>query len=333
MRPTISNHKRKWYYVVTFALLLLLFVVEGASVYGASGRGLGTKWDPIKIGNVVFYGFMPSYKVVDMLNERGVFATWYQFPNATERLEAVAGGFLTASYAGLTASTLLAAAGKEIVVLCSTNEGGRAIVARKEIKTLKDLIGKKVGTVFGSIEHISLVGELVNARINPKEVDIVNIPSYPDLPVAMATGGIVAYCGNEPWSQYGVVKYDGHILTYPYNSPMGKIDSGIETTREFVEKYPDLAYAVVKAHVEAVEYYKKSPEECIKEAIKRYQIPQEVAEATVKNTWLSYDINLVNMKALASFLKDFGYIKEYPDWNKFIDDRFLKRAKSELGLK
>jgi len=317
--------------IVIFCLVSLLLLTV-TQTYAAADKGLGTKWDPIKIGTVIFYGFMPSYKVVDILSDKGIFAATYQFPNATERLEAVAGGYLNVSYAGLTASIMLAAAGKDIVVLCSTNEGGRGIVARKEIKSLKDLIGKKVGTTFGSIEHMSLIGELVHAGINPKDVGIVNIPASYDLPLAMASGGIVAYCGFEPWAQIGVTKYDGHILAYPYNSPMGKIDSGIETTREFIDKYPDLTYQIVKAHIEAVEFYRKNLDECVKEAVKRYKIPQEVAEATTKNASFAYDINIENLKALAKFLKDFGYIKDYPDWNRFIDDRFLKRAKKELGI-
>lgn len=317
---------------IAVSCLAFLLLITSAQSLVAADKGLGTKWDPIKIGTVIFYGFMPSYKVVDILGDKNIFAATYQFPNATERLEAVAGGYLNVSYAGLTASIMLAAAGKDIVVLCSTNEGGRGIVARKEIKSLKDLVGKKVGTTFGSIEHMSLIGELVHAGINPKDVDIVNIPASYDLPLAMASGGIVAYCGFEPWAQIGVTKYDGHILAYPYNSPMGKIDSGIETTREFIDKYPELTYQIVRAHVEAVEFYKKNREECVKEAVKRYKIPQDVAEAATKNASFSYDINTDNLKALAKFSKDFGYIKEYPDWNKLIDDRFLKRAKKELGL-
>jgi len=329
MKPKSKNQKVPFFIIIS---IFIFFSVAMNPAFGQPKRGLGTKWDPIKIGTVFAYQFMPSHRAVDILTERGVFAAAYTFPSAVERLEAVAAGYLNLSYAGLTASTLLAAAGKDIVVLCWTNEGGRAIVARKEIKTLQDLKGKKVGTVFGSIEHISLIGELLSAGINPKDVDVVNIGGYDLLPLAMLQGGIVAYCGNEPISQIGVTKYDGHILSYAHNSPMGKIDSGLETTREFIDKYPEIVYAVVKAHVEAVEYYNKNPHAAVRDAVERYKITAEVVESVRKNTPLMYDIKLGNMKALAEFLKDQGYIKTIPDWNKFVDDRFLIKAKQELGI-
>ena len=108
---------------------------------------------------------------------------------------------------------------------------------------------------------------------------------------------------------------------------MGAIDSGIETTREFINKHPDLTYAIVKAHVQSVEYYNKNREEALNAAISRFKIPKEVADDVVKNTSLTYDINIDNLKALAKFLIQFGYIKSEPDWDKFVDDSFLKKSK------
>ena len=81
-----------------------------------------------------------------------------------------------------------------MVILCSTNEKGRAIVAKKEIKSMKELIGKKVGATFRSIEHMSLIAELLNEGMDPKSVDIVNFQSAADMPTAMASGGIDPYC-------------------------------------------------------------------------------------------------------------------------------------------
>jgi NitT/TauT family transport system substrate-binding protein len=331
-RKTMKATSKNWKMAFSVTICLFIFIsVATDTAHSQAKKGLGTKWEPIKIGTLLNYGYIPSHKAVDFLNERGIFAAAYTFPSAVERLEAVGGGYLNLSYAGLTATIMLSAAGKDIVTVCSADDGGRGIVARKEIKSLQDLKGKKVGTVFGSIEHMSLIAELQTAGVTG--VDIVNIGGYDLLPPAMAQGAIQAYCGTEPFVQMGLSsEFGGHLLSDATNSPMGAIDGGIETTREFISKYPELVYQVVKAHVEAVEYYNKYPEEAKLDAIRRFKLPKEYADAMAKNTKFTYNTNLGNMKAVADFLMQKGYIKTKPDWNTLIDEQFLKKAKAELKI-
>jgi ABC-type nitrate/sulfonate/bicarbonate transport system substrate-binding protein len=330
MRPTSKNLKAVLCIILVGSFILFYATVN--SVTAASKKRLGTKWKPIKIGTVMYYGFLPAWKVVEILASKKIFAATYLFPSAVERLEATAAGYLNVSYAGLTATTLLSAAGKDIVLLCSTDEGGVAFVGRKGIRSMKDLRGKTVGTTFGSIEHMHLLAELIESGVDPKDVNILNFGMPPDLPLALEKGKIDAYSSYEPLVQLSVKKYGHHIIMYPHRSPMGAIDSGVETTREFVKDYPDLAYEIVKAHVQAVIYYRNHPKEALEAAVKVFKIPSNVADESTKNVRLAYNINVNNLNALAKFMKDFGYIKRLPDWGKIIDDSFLKRAKKELGV-
>jgi ABC-type nitrate/sulfonate/bicarbonate transport system substrate-binding protein len=54
--------------------------------------------------------------------------------------------------------------------------------------------------------------------------------------------------------------------------------------------------------------------------------------ATMDNVALSYDIKVDNLKALAKFLKELGYIDREPEWEKFVNTRFLEEARKELGI-
>jgi NitT/TauT family transport system substrate-binding protein len=195
-----------------------------------------------------------------------------------------------------------------------------------------DLKGKTVAVTYGSIEHMSLLAELVKAGLDPKrDVKILNMPAY-DQPIAYNSGSIDAFMAFEPWAQFGLKKFGAKLLTYPYDNPLGTIDSGIESTEEFVAKYPAMTKAVIKAHVQAVQWYRQNPEEIIKSGVERYKVPEEVMRAAMDNVALSYDIKVDNLKALAKFLKELGYIDREPEWEKFVNTRFLEEARKELGI-
>jgi NitT/TauT family transport system substrate-binding protein len=215
----------------SFVVLFLAATIVGWAVAPSVRAQPGSKGSPIVIGTVRFFGFLPAYKIPEILAKEGIYAVNVEFPSATERLEAVAAGYTHFSYAGLTASTILRTKGKAIVVLCSTNDKGRALVGKPDLKGVADLKGKTVAVTFGSIEQMSLLAELVKAGLDPKrDVKIVNMPAY-DQPIAYNSGSIEAFLAFEPWAQFGVKKFGAKLLSYPYDNPLGTIDSGIESPR------------------------------------------------------------------------------------------------------
>ncbi len=312
---------------------LLVAIGLLGSTAPVSAQQPGTKATPLVIGTVRFFGFLPSYKIPEILEKEGIYAKTVEFPSATERLEAVAAGYTHFSYAGLTASTILRTKGKPIVVLCSTNQKGRALVAKPEIKSIADLKGKTVGVTYGSIEQMSLLAELVKAGLDPKkDVKIVNMAAY-DEPIAYNSGSIDGFLSFEPWATFGIKKFGAKLLSYPYDNALGTIDSGIESTDDFVAKYPALAKAVVKAHIQAVRWYQEHPDDVIKTAVEHYKVPEDIMKAAMSNVALSYDIKPENLKALGQFLKNLGYVDREPEPEKFVNTRFLDEAKRELGIK
>ena len=308
-------------------------IVTGVAAF-ASGLAIrsaraqvGSAGNPLVIATGRFHGFLPAYQLPDRLKADGIVAKVVEFPTATERLEAVAAGYAQMSYAGLTASVILRARGKDVVIVASTNEKGRALVASPDIADVKGLKGKKVGVTFGSIEHITLVATLKQAGLDPqKEVQLVNMPS-PDQPVAFSSKSIDAFMAFEPWATYGVQRFGGKVLSYPYNTPVGAIDSGIETNEAFIAENPKVVSAVVKAHIAAVKYYRDNLEAVIKEGVQNYKVPEEIMRTSIGNIDLTYDIKRDQIQALASYLVELGFLKPEElariDWSKFVNATFL----------
>jgi NitT/TauT family transport system substrate-binding protein len=314
----------------TFAVVAGAITALSFGFDPALAQKVGTEAKPLTIATGRFHGFLPAYRVVDDLKAQGIVAKIIEFPSATERLEAVASGYAQMSYAGLTASVLLRARGKDVVVVASTNEKGRGLVSKPDIADIKGLKGKKIGVTFGSIEQMTLIAVLRQNGLDAnKDVTLVNMPAT-DQPIALSTGSIDAYMGFEPWAVFGVKKFGGKILSYPYGTSLGAIDSGVETNEAFIKEYPNLVQKVVTAHVKAVKYYQANPADVVKSGVENYKVPEEIMQESMKNVDLTYSIKPDQIKALAKFLIEMGFIKqeEYDriDWSKFINTSFVEAA-------
>jgi NitT/TauT family transport system substrate-binding protein len=296
----------------------------------AFAQKIGTEGNPLVIATGPFFGFLPSYRVADDLKAQGIAVKTIDFPSATERVEAVAAGYAQVAYAGITASILLRARGKDDVIVATTNEKGRALVSKPDILDIKGLKGKTIGVQFGSIEQMTLIALLRQNGLDPdKDVTIVNIPAT-EQPIALKGGTIDAYMGFEPWASYGVKNFGGKILSYPYNTSLGGIDSGIETTEDFIKKYPELVQKIVTAHVKAVKYYKANPKDVIEAGVRSYKVPEDIMKQAMQNIDLTYNINEGSIKALAKFLVEMKFINQneydHIDWAKFINPSFVDAA-------
>jgi NitT/TauT family transport system substrate-binding protein len=313
-----------------WVVLLAVTAASGIFPRHALAQKVGTEAKPLVIAIGRFHGFLPAYRVVDDLKARGIATKIIEFPSATERLEAVAAGYAHVSYAGLTASVLLRARGKDVVVVASTNEKGRALVSKPDIADVKGLRGKKIGVTFGSIEQMTLIAVLRQNGLDvSKDVNLINMPAT-DQPIALNSGSIDAYMGFEPWAAFGVKNFGAKVLSYPYDTSLGAIDSGVETDEGFLKEYSDLVNAVVVAHVKAVKYYRSNPDDIVKSGVANYKVPEEIMRESMKNVELTYAIKPDQIKALAQFLIEMGFIKqeEYDriDWSKFINTALVDAA-------
>ena len=314
--------------LVIVALALASCISFAAS--DALAQKVGTAAKPLTIATGRFHGFLPAYRVADELNKQGIVTKLIEFPSATERLEAVAAGYAHMSYAGLTASVLLRARGKDVVIVASTNEKGRALVSKPDIATVKDLKGKKIGVTFGSIEQMTLIALLrENGLDSSKDVQLINMPAT-DQPIALNGGSIDAYMGFEPWAVFGVKRFGAKVLAYPYDTVLGAIDSGVETDGSFIKDYSELVGAVVKAHVNAVKYYREHPGDVIKSGVENYKVPEEIMQESMKNVELTYSVKPDQIKALGKFQVEMGFITQAEfdriDWSKFINTSFVTAA-------
>jgi len=147
----------------------------------------------------------------------------------------------------------------QYVVAIDDSNGGDGIVANKDIKTIADLKGKKVGVNEGSVSEFYLNVLLDRAGLKESDLNIVNLTAA-DAGTAFVTKRVDAAVTWEPWLSKGKSAEHGHLLVDSSATP-GLITDVIIVKSSFVKAHPKEVAAVVKSWNEAVAWYEAHPDE------------------------------------------------------------------------
>ena len=127
------------------------------------------------------------------------------------------------------------------------------------VKDVAGLVGKKVGTPFGSTSHYSLLAALEIAGVDPTKVKIVDLQP-PDILAAWQRGDIDgAYVWNPTLAD---LKKDGTVLvTSEELAKQGKLTADLTVvTTAFSDQYPDTVQTWVDQENKAVQLYQTDPQ-------------------------------------------------------------------------
>jgi sulfonate transport system substrate-binding protein len=213
---------------------------------------------------------------------------------------------------------------------------GNSVVvpADAPIYRFEDLKGKKVSVPFGSAAHGMLLKALVDRGLSSDFFTLIN-QAPPIGATSIQEKKIDAHADFCPWGElmefkgFGRKIFDGSQTAVAYLH-------GPVVRKDFLEKYPEIVVAYLKAVVEANEWITRNPEEATTKQEQWTSIPKEVLylyfgrggfltlDATIKPRWVEV------LKYDATVLQKMNIIKG-ADVEGFIDDRFIKQAYRELG--
>jgi NitT/TauT family transport system substrate-binding protein len=147
----------------------------------------------------------------------------------------------------------------QYVLALDDSAGGDGIVARKEIKSVRDLRGRRVAVQEGSVSQFFLNVLLRDAGLSEKDVQVVNMKPG-DAGAAFAARRVDAAVTWEPWLSTGRTAPHGHMLVDSSQTP-GLISDVLVFRRDVVERRPREIQGVVDAWNKAVAYWEKNPAE------------------------------------------------------------------------
>jgi taurine transport system substrate-binding protein len=128
------------------------------------------------------------------------------------------------------------------------------------VKSIKDLVGKKVATPFGSTSHYSLLAALQGAGVDPAKVKIIDLEPQ-DILAAWQRGDIdAAYVWNPTLAS--IEKNGTVLITSADLAKRGKLTADLAVvTTAFATKYPDVVQTWVKQESRAVQFFRDNPSE------------------------------------------------------------------------
>lgn len=267
---------------------------------------------------------------------------WRKFDTGADVIAAISSGSIDIGNIG--SSPLAAAATKNVPleVFLITSEIGEAesLIAKNSsnIKTPKDLIGKKIAVPFVSTTHFSLLAALKHWEIDVSQVDIINLRP-PEISAAWERGDIDATYVWEP--TLSKAKTSGHVLV----SSKQVAEWGSATydlwvvSKDFAQKNPEFLRQFVKVSTDATGKYSQDPKAFVSNQSNLQKIaritgstPNDIANLLAGNHYLAADEQITllqkpfadNIRQTAEFLKAQGTIEQVlPNYTAFVTNKYL----------
>src|SRR5258708_15503984 len=142
------------------------------------------------------------------------------FESPTDGKTAVRTGTVDPCIHGIAAFLLGAAAGEPVVIVAAATNRGMGIVAdaKSDIKTIKDLKGKRVAIFPGSTQEVVILERLKAEGMSISDIQPIRL-SFIDMAAARGRGAVAAYICAQPGPGISLANGTGRLIEYAYSTP------------------------------------------------------------------------------------------------------------------
>lgn len=244
--------KRMWCVGVLVAALL----IAGSAYAG----------EPIKLGMSTWLGYAPLYlaKEKGFFQKRGIEVEVVVIESPADRRAAFAADRIQGMATTVDTHVMTAAAENPIpvkqVLALDDSYGGDGMVAKKEIKTIKDLKGKTVAAQLGAgASYFWLNYVLAQNGMKLSDLKAIDMKAG-DAGAAFVAGKIDAAVTWEPWLSRAKDTPFGHVLISSDKTP-GIIVDSLAFKPDFLKARADDVKKIVAGWNEAVKFAADNPKE------------------------------------------------------------------------
>jgi NitT/TauT family transport system substrate-binding protein len=313
-------------------LTALLVLIAGTAAVPARAAEL----KPYRVGFNAWIGSIAFFVAQQkgFFKEEGLDVQTKSFSSPGDGLTPLVAGTLDAvlSTADSVITVLDKAPGQlKVVYLTDTSAGADAILAKKEITSIKDLKGKKVAATLGQCNHLLLEKALETGGLTDKDIQLVNM-NPDDAGAALAAGKVDAAVTWEPWITKVSGQKTGHVIFSSKETPNLILDVLAISSKTGKTKAAETR-AFLKALNRGYEFVQKHTDEAATLAAKSLeQKPDEVKAMLPKVDLYSGQKNLEVLAGpaakaslqVARFFKDKKVNDTLVDVNALYDASYLK---------
>lgn len=326
------------------SLALTAVLVLVLSVFSVNAEGEPEKVTVI-YGGSSWLGHYPAWVGIekDLFKNNGLGVLFQNFYASSGRMGSLVAGDLDVAATGSISAIALMASGSKGFMAFGTPDSYatvEGIIAKENIKNIKDLKGKRIAAPFASSAHVLVLDILEQNGLDPeKDLTLLNL-KVNEMPAAMSSGEIDACAAWTPHFNKLLNMPGNHLLVDDTEFSLFKkykLGPGpdlLVVRKEFAEKYPNTCKAFVKGYFEAVDMLINEPEECAKVLVKLTNLNMEDQMAVLKDiNWIKGDAQkalmvqpgdfVTGMQQLAEFLVKHKQIDEAPKVKEWIAESMV----------
>ena len=202
-----------------------------------------------------------------------------------------------------------------------------AVVGRN-VDTLDQLKGKKVGIARGSGGEVFWLAMIDKLKLNPADYTVVNVEA-PEMVAALERGNIDAYAVWEPWVTRGLAAIKN---TKVLRTQEGILEQGVYVymNRGWIQKNPAPAEAFIRALVDAtdlINHDRKRAAKDVSDFLKNLDpamVEQLMTKLTFEMELSDFTVNLFRLAEAQ--LKAQGKLAKPLDWSDFIYPELMRKV-------
>jgi NitT/TauT family transport system substrate-binding protein len=237
------------------------------------------------------------------------------FAKGLDIIPAILAGDIDVAASALDAAIAGRAAGSPVYVVAGFAKGGVRIVGRSDLnlKSVRDLKGRKVGVARGGAQELCLLAELQKHGLTwsdkgDKDVQLIYL-AYADLNAALLGKNIDAMCQSEPQSAQAIAKGFGKEILKPYDTPIGEPVRALVMTEKMYNDKSGVAARVLACFVEATRTFLNSPalaETYVRDNVFKGQLTHEEYVAAMSNAAFTYDVTVAHVQVTTDLMQKLG---------------------------
>ena len=304
----------------------LQFVIAVATLVALAVPGHAEDKKVLRVGTLkLIHGITPYF--YEKFAPPGYTIEVIPFESPTDGKNAVLTGTVDTCIHGIAAFLLGAAAGEPVVIVAGATNRGMAIVAdaHSDIKSVKDLKGKRVAIWPGSTQEVVILERLKAEGLSIQDIQPIRL-SFSDMPAALARGDVDAYVGAEPAAGISLANGVGRVVEYPYSTPIGSLNMILSASEQTIKDNPERIKLIVDMHKKATDYAMANRAQMIEVAMQKLGQQRQSIELAIPNVELTWKIDaefIARAKAYSELMLEKKQIRQLPDMDKAITAQFM----------
>ena len=231
-------------------------------------------------------------------SEDNIEVNFHEITSGPDQTNALAAGEIDFLHAlGGTSALIAASNGVELKIIntYSRSPKGFMIITKDDnIKSAKDLVGKKVAGPKGTILHQILIAALKEEGYSIDDLEFINM-GIPDATAALEEGSVDASLIAGP-AALKAINSGSKVVTTGEGLVDGIIVTAVST--EFAEKYPEVVERFIKVENETLKYINENFDEAMEKVAKEVGLTLEETKELAKLYDFNLDITDSDIKSL-----------------------------------